>query len=105
LETVVVSAAGTEQYSAEHLVDPGLVLNGVVVRSWRPGEQFWPAHTKKPRKIKELLQDRHITGNQKKLWPVVACGDEIIWMRGFGVRRDMQAKGARGVLIRELQTK
>jgi tRNA(Ile)-lysidine synthase len=103
LETVVVNASGEERYSPEHLVDPGLVQNGVVVRNWRPGEQFWPAHTKEPRKIKELLQDRHITGNQKKLWPVVASGDEIIWMRGFGVRRDVQAKGARGVLIREVE--
>lgn len=74
-----------------------------VVRNWRPGERFWPAHTKQPKKIKDLLQDRHITGEQKQRWPVIACGDEIIWLRGFGVRQDIRAKDADGVLIREIQ--
>jgi hypothetical protein len=57
---------------------------------------------KAPKKIKELLQDRHITGNEKKLWPLVVCGDEVVWMRGFGVRRDCQVTGGTGVLIRDL---
>ena len=74
-----------------------------VVRNWRAGERFWPAHTKEPKKIKELLQDRHITGEEKQRWPVIACGDEIIWLSGFGVRRDFQANGAKGVLIRQIQ--
>jgi tRNA(Ile)-lysidine synthase len=74
-----------------------------VVRNWRPGERFWAAHTKEPKKIKELLQDRHITGEEKQRWPVIACGDEIIWLSGFGVRRDFQANGSDGVLIREIQ--
>jgi tRNA(Ile)-lysidine synthetase-like protein len=74
-----------------------------VVRNWRAGERFWPAHTKEPKKIKELLQDRHITGEQKQRWPVIAWGDEIIWLSGFGVRRDIQANGGDGVLIREIQ--
>ncbi len=74
-----------------------------VVRNWRPGERFWPVHTKEPKKIKELLQDRHITGEEKQRWPVIACGDEIIWLSGFGVRRDFQANAGAGVLIREIQ--
>ena len=71
----------------------------LVVRNWFAGERFWPAHTKEPKKIKELLQDRHITGDEKKLWPVVASGDEIVWVRGLGVRRDLLAKDGCGVLI------
>ena len=74
-----------------------------VVRNWRPGERFWPAHSKGPRKIKELLQDRHITGVEKQRWPVIACGDEIIWLRGLGVGRDFRANGRDGILIREIQ--
>jgi tRNA(Ile)-lysidine synthetase-like protein len=76
-----------------------------VVRNWRPGERFWPAHTKEPKKIKELLQDRHITGEEKQRWPVIACGDEIIWLSGFGVRRDLRANGDEGVLIQEIQSR
>jgi len=71
------------------------------VRNWRPGERFWPAHTKEPRKIKELLQGRHVTGEQKRSWPVVASGGEVVWMRAFGVRRDCRAKDGLGIMIRE----
>jgi tRNA(Ile)-lysidine synthase len=95
----VDSAAGG--YNPEQLLDGKLATCGLIVRNWRAGERFWPAHTKEPKKIKELLQDRHITGDEKKRWPVVACGDEIVWVRGLGVRRDLVAKNGSGVLIRE----
>jgi tRNA(Ile)-lysidine synthase len=87
---------------SEGLLAPEYASHGLVVRNWRAGDRFWPAHTKAPKKIKELLQDRHITGNEKKLWPVVVCGDEVVWMRGFGVRRDFRTKNGTGVLISDL---
>jgi tRNA(Ile)-lysidine synthetase-like protein len=87
----------------DDLVDLRFARHEWVVRNWRSGERFWPAHTKEPKKIKELLQDRHITGEKKQRWPVIACGDEIIWLSGFGVRRDLLAKDGFGVLIREIQ--
>jgi len=31
----------------------------------------------------------------------VASGDEIVWVRRLGVRRDFQAKNGEGILIRE----
>ena len=90
-----------DESNSERLLATEYAGRGLVVRNWRAGDRFWPAHTKAPKKIKELLQDRHITGEEKKRWPVVACGDEVVWMRGFGVRRDFQAKDAAGVLIRD----
>jgi tRNA(Ile)-lysidine synthase len=86
----------------ETLLAPEYASRGLTVRNWRSGDRFWPAHTKAPKKIKELLQDRHITGNQKRRWPVLVCGDEVVWMRGFGVRHDLQPKNGPGVLIRDL---
>jgi tRNA(Ile)-lysidine synthase len=53
------------------------------VRNWRPGDRFWPAHSKAPRKVKELLQERKIAGRERKIWPVVASGSEVVWLRGF----------------------
>ena len=90
---------GGEGYNPEHLLDGKHAHENLVVRNWRAGERFWPAHTKEPKKIKELLQDRHITGDEKKLWPVVASGDEVVWVRGLGVRRGLHARGGAGVLI------
>jgi tRNA(Ile)-lysidine synthase len=100
IETCVVNARSATH--SEHFVKSRFAQQKWVVRNWRAGERFWPAHTKEPKKIKELLQDRHITGEEKQRWPVIACGDEIIWMSGFGVRQDLRANGE-GVLIRELR--
>jgi tRNA(Ile)-lysidine synthase len=74
----------------------------LVVRNWRPGDRFWPAHTKAPKKVKELLQERHATGTERRLWPVAVSGDEIVWIRGFPVPAKLLAKaGQEAVLILE----
>jgi tRNA(Ile)-lysidine synthase len=97
LRAELITAATDET----ELLDCQFAPSELIVRNWRSGERFWACHTKEPRKIKELLQDRHITGEEKKSWPVIAIGDEIVWVRGFGVRRDFRAKNGRGIRIRE----
>jgi tRNA(Ile)-lysidine synthase len=106
LETEVVGrrTKGKETVPG-HLLDPRFAGTPLVLRNWRAGDRFWPAHSKQPRKIKELLQDRHITGDEKKGWPVVAGGDKVIWLRGFGVRRDYQSRDRKGIVIREVSGK
>jgi tRNA(Ile)-lysidine synthase len=94
------------EYNPQQLLRAELLPGRLIVRNWRPGDRFWPAHTKSPRKIKELLQERHGTrqvGKQgRRLWPVAASGDEIVWMRGFAVPARLWAKaGQEAVLIRE----
>lgn len=75
------------------------------VRNWRAGDRFWPAHTKAPKKVKELLQDRHLAQPVRRLWPVVVSGDEIVWMRGFPVPANYRAPAGReALLIRETAT-
>lgn len=103
IEAVLVKP-GSEVAECEldRLLDASAVSKELVVRSWRPGDRFWPEHTKSAKKIKELLQEQHITGAAKKLWPVVSSGEEIVWVRGF--RRLASARPANpgeGVLIRE----
>ena len=86
---------------ANSVLDYGLAGKTLTVRNWQPGERFWPSHSKEPRKIKELLQDRHITGDEKQQWPVIASGDDVVWLSGFGVGRDFQGKNGSGIWIRE----
>lgn len=90
-----------EAHGPDDLLESSFAKRELVLRNWRIGERFWPAHTRGPRKIKEILQDRHVMGDHKKSWPVIASGGEVVWMRGFGVRWDFRAKGEKGVLIRE----
>jgi tRNA(Ile)-lysidine synthase len=102
LETSLLCGSGPS-HQHDNLIHSRFAQHKWVVRNWQAGERFWPAHTKEPKKIKELLQTRHITGEEKQRWPVIACEDEIIWLRGFGVRRDFQANDGDGILIREIQ--
>jgi len=94
--------AGTEAYNPEQLLDAESLPGALKVRNWRAGDRFWPAHTKSPKKIKELLQELHVVQPDRKLWPVVVSGDEIVWARGFPLSAQMQARPQReAVLIRE----
>ena len=85
--------------------DPGQLLHAaalpatVVVRNWRPGDRYWPAHTKSAKKVKELLQERHISGQLRKAWPVLVCGNQIVWLRGFPVPAALQAKKGEPALL------
>jgi tRNA(Ile)-lysidine synthase len=95
------------EYNPQQLLRAELLPGRLIVRNWRPGDRYWPAHTKSPKKVKELLQERHVPlrhGQQgRRLWPVAASGDEIVWMRGFPVPARLRAKaGEEAVLIREM---
>jgi tRNA(Ile)-lysidine synthase len=97
--------SGTEiaEYNPQQLLRADLLPSRLVVRNWRPGDRFWPAHTKSPKKIKELLQDRHVPQPERRLWPVAVSGDEIVWMRGFPVPARVRAnRKQEAILIREI---
>jgi tRNA(Ile)-lysidine synthase len=101
IEAVIVRERGCDLQEGEHLLNLPSASDGVIVRNWRAGDRFWPPHGKEPKKIKELLQDRRISGQEKKCWPVIQMGGEVVWVRGFGIRRDFQSKDDAGVLIRD----
>jgi tRNA(Ile)-lysidine synthase len=82
-ESVLVPGKAAEGYNPEDLLDRRLLATELKVRNWRPGDRFWPAHTKVAKKIKELLQARHVAGPERKLWPVVVSGADVVWVRGF----------------------
>ena len=91
-------------YSPDRLLDAESLPGPLRLRNWRPGDRFWPAHTKSPKKIKELLQERHVAPPERRLWPVVVSGDEIVWVRGFSSPAKLRAKPGRdAVLIAEKQ--
>jgi tRNA(Ile)-lysidine synthase len=90
------------EYNPQELLQAELLPGPLTVRNWRPGDRYWAGHTKAPKKIKELLQERHVTQPQRRLWPVVVSGDEIVWMRGFPLPARLRAKREKeAILIRE----
>lgn len=55
------------------------------VRGWRPGDRLVGAAGGPGRKVKRLLNDAGVTGHERTGWPVVLCGERIVWIPG--VRR------------------
>ncbi|PYX71110.1 MAG: hypothetical protein DMG78_16545 [Acidobacteria bacterium] len=97
-----VPAEKVAEYNPDQLVDTDSLPGPLRVRNWRAGDRFWPAHTKSPKKVKELLQERHVAQPERGLWPVVLSGDEIVWVRGFDTHAKYRAKpGHDAVLIAE----
>jgi tRNA(Ile)-lysidine synthase len=104
IEARAVGADAVPEEGRGQLLDPARVPKQIMIRNWRPGDRFWPAHTRSAKKVKELLSDRHATGAEKKLWPVAAAEDgAIVWMRGFAVPAALRApEGAlQAIWIRE----
>jgi len=104
-EAVLVSGNAAGGYNPENLLDRSLLAPELKVRNWHAGDRFWPLHTKGPKKIKELLQQQHVTGSERKLWPVVVSGTDVVWVRGFSAATRSRLPSAEGsaVSIREVR--
>ena len=77
----------------EEFLNPDLLGAELVVRNWRPGDRFWPAHSRSEEKLKRLFTDKHIVAEQRPQWPVALHEDEIVWVRGFPVAQTRQWRG------------
>jgi tRNA(Ile)-lysidine synthase len=100
---LVPPQAHVAEYNPHHLLRADRLQGRLVARNWRAGDRFWPAHTKAPKKVKELLQERRVAQPGRRLWPVVLSGDEIVWMRGFPVPARLRANAEQeALLIREM---
>lgn len=103
LEVLLVPPAERERYNPDDFLDASRLASSLRVRNWRAGDRYWPAHTKAPKKIKELLQERHVSGAERRLWPVVVSGDDVVWVRGFRAPSWLRPRDGcqTAVLIRE----
>jgi tRNA(Ile)-lysidine synthase len=99
--SAVAMPVGSERQDVhpDQLFDPIQLSKQLVVRNWRPGDRFWPEHTKGHKKLKELLHEKHIPHGERRLWPVVVSGDEIVWVRGFAGRAHFRSKEGKGAIL------
>ncbi|MGZ4814054.1 MAG: tRNA lysidine(34) synthetase TilS [Terriglobales bacterium] len=96
---VITDSEEPSRYNDEPRLALDRLPKELVVRNWRPGDRFWPAHTRSPKKVKELLQERHLPSREKALWPVALAGDDIVWMRGFPVAGPYVARQGKAVVV------
>jgi tRNA(Ile)-lysidine synthase len=105
VEAFLVDVSEVTEHDRGQLLDPERMPKEVLIRNWRAGDRFWPAHTAAPKKVKQLLSGRHLTGTKKRLWPVaVAEGHGLVWMQGFAVPSGLQPSAAArtAIWIREM---
>jgi len=93
LRAEIVPEQFARELPQEELLEPDLVGAKLVVRNWRPGDRFWPAHNRSEEKLKRLFAEKHIAAEQRPQWPVAIHEDEIIWVQGFPVAQTRQWKG------------
>ncbi len=65
----------------EHVGD-NIPLQTAILRNWRPGDRVRLRYSGGPRKVKEVLERKHVTGTERAFWPVLEAGGRIVWMRG-----------------------
>ena len=94
-------------YNPENLYAPQALPEQLLIRAWRPGDRFWPAHTKAAKKLKELFQTKRVAAELRASWPVmVGANQELIWVRGFAAPAHLRpSPGDReAILIVERET-
>ena len=64
-------------------LDPRKLSGELLFRNWHAGDRFRPLGSRKLSKLKELFRQHKIPLAQRKLWPVLESGKEIVWVRGF----------------------
>ncbi len=97
LRAVVLPAE--QAVSRGYRLNPRRLAPELLVRNWRPGDRFWPAYSRAPRKLKELLLRKRIPQPQRALWPVVVSAGDIVWVRGFGAAADVLADEQTGTVV------
>jgi tRNA(Ile)-lysidine synthase len=65
-------------------IDWDRISGALELRNWRPGDQYRPVGHGNAEKIKLLFQQARIPLWERRSWPVITTGDEIIWARRFG---------------------
>lgn len=84
-------SGGEKTYNKEGTLDFEKLGGSLVLRNWRPGDRFRPLGSRKAHKLKDLLQKRGAPEEQRRLWPVLVSGEEILWVRGFPPSADSAA--------------
>jgi tRNA(Ile)-lysidine synthetase-like protein len=80
--------AEVEHLDSEALTDQNARL---YVRNWEPGDSLQRSGHKTAEKIKSLFQEHRVLLWERRHWPVIVAGDEIVWVRRFGVAAKFDA--------------
>ena len=78
-----VRAANCAVFDVDRVSEP------LVVRSWQPGDRFYPCGMKgKSKKLQDLFTDMKVDRQERKLIPLLVAPEGILWVIGWRARHD-----------------
>jgi tRNA(Ile)-lysidine synthase len=80
-------------------LDWGSLSGRMVLRNWRPGDQYQPIGRSHEEKIKTLFQEFRIPIWERRHWPVLTDGGSIVWTRRFGPAANRVANSGSGTVL------
>jgi tRNA(Ile)-lysidine synthase len=69
------------------------------LRNWQPGDRYHPAEYTGEEKIKILFQRARVPMWERRGWPVIVRGGEILWARTFGPAARYSAPASGPLLV------
>ncbi len=83
----------------ECLLDSSRLKGRLEVRNWHPGDRYAP-DSFGDAKIKQMFHLARIPLWERQSWPIVSCGEEVIWARKFGVASRLKPDTSTGRVLR-----
>ncbi len=74
-----------------HLSNEAFAAESLQIRNWEPGDRLLRNGHATAEKVKTLFQDDKVLLWERRHWPVVVAGREIVWVRRFGVAANLSA--------------
>jgi tRNA(Ile)-lysidine synthase len=104
METELVAASRVYTSEVVDVMDWDQCAGSLMLRNWRPGDQYHSQLRSGAEKIKTLFQEFRIPLWERRSWPVITNGNTegspIVWTRGFGVAKDFVPRpGSRRMLV------
>jgi tRNA(Ile)-lysidine synthase len=62
----------------------GQALKPLILRNWRPGDRIRRTGETEGSRIKQLFQEARIPLWERRNWPVLVTGDDVLWSAHFG---------------------
>ena len=63
----------------------------LAVRNWEPGDELQRPGHRGAERVKSLFQEHRVLLWERRHWPVLVAGDEIVWVRRFGAAAKFNA--------------
>jgi tRNA(Ile)-lysidine synthase len=64
-------------------LDADLLRSPLILRNWRPGDSYRPRGRRDERKLKQMLLAERVPASQRRTWPVLESGGQVIWALGM----------------------